>query len=253
MDPQISDNYYPQIEIERNVNPNRLYAFPLLGILIKIIMVIPVFLELWVLFIAIEVLVFLINPFVVLITGKYLKTAFDLAAGVLRLRTKVGFYLYGVTDKYPGFSISATPFTWNLTYPASSNRLFAIPLLGILIRIILIIPFAIFSQIISYATVLAVFFIVTPLSVLIKGYYPETAHELAVDTNRLDNAMTVYMFGLSDKYPSFKMSWNHKTMKIILVIIGVLVLLGNLMSGLSTPSKTKTLPNIPSPTINQTF
>lgn len=258
MDPQSNtptkpnrNNYYPQIEIERNTSPNRLYAIPLFGFLAKIIILIPIYIELWILIILTGIVVILINPFSILFTGKYLQMAYDLATGVMRLGIKSGFYLYGIIDKYPGFSISTTPFTWSLAYPESPNKLYAIPILGFLIRAILIIPFSIFSQIISYTASIAVFVIVTPLSVLIKGYYPETTHELAVDSVRLSHASMAYMFGLSDKYPSFKISWNHKTMKIILMVIGTLALLGNFMSGLSSPSKTKTLPNFPSPTINQ--
>jgi hypothetical protein len=248
---QTSNNYYPQIEIERNINPNRLYAIPLFGFLVKIIILIPVFLELWLLFMAIEVLVFLVNPFVVLFTGKYLKIAYDLATGALRLGAKSSLYCYGVTDKYPGFDISTSPFTWNLAYPDSPDKLYAIPLLGIFIRVILIIPFVLFSQIISHAITLAAFFTFAP--VLFKGYYPETTHELAVDYVRLSNASMAYVFGISDTYPSFKISWNHKTMKILLVIFGVLMLLGNLASSLASSSDTKTFqPNVPTPSINQT-
>lgn len=249
MEPQTVNNYYPQIEIPRNTNPNRLYAIPLVSLVIKFILLIPVFLEACVLMIATGIIVMLVNPFSVLFTGKYLKVAYDLATGVMRLGAKSGFYLYGVTDKYPGFSISTTPFTWNLDYPQTSSRLYAIPLLGFLIRAILTIPFSIFAQIISYASSLAIFAIITPLSVLIKGYYPETTHELAVDSTRLSNASMAYMFGLSDKYPSFKISWNHKTIKIILIIIAVLVMLSNFGSSF-IPNK-QTNPPAPSITLPQ--
>lgn len=240
-------NYYPKIEIPRNSNPNRLYAIPLFGLLAKFILLIPVFIEIWALMIVTSVLVMLINPFAVLFTGKYIKVAYDLATGIMRLGARTNFYINGITDKYPGFSISTTPFTWNLAYPATSNRLFAIPLLGFLIRVIIMIPFSIFAQIIGYAANLAVFFIITPLSVLIKGYYPETAHELTVDSVRLSNASMAYIFGISDKYPSFKISWNHKAIKIVLIIISILVMLSNFgSSALTSGTKTDSPFQVPS-------
>lgn len=243
-------DYYPNIEVERNTNPNRLYAIPFFGLFIKFILLIPIFIEVWILMIATGIIVMLINPFSVLFTGKYMKVAYHLATGVMRLGAKMSFYLYGITDKYPGFEISSTPFTWNLAYPESSNRFYAIPLLGLLIRAVLIIPFSIFFQVINYALSLAVFFIVTPLSVLIRGYYPETTHELAVDSIRLSNASMAYIFGLSDKYPSFNISWKHKTIKIILIIIGVLMLFSNLSSNLSSINRTNSTIPFPIPTVS---
>jgi hypothetical protein len=236
------DNYYPQISIEKNTNPNRLYAIPLFGFLTKVIILIPVFLELWLLGIAMFFIAMLINPFVVLFTGKYWKTAYDLTTGMLRLSSKVGFYFSGVTDKYPGFDISTTPFTYDLKYPESSNRLFAIPLLGGLIRLILLIPFYIVSQVFGYASGIATFFTFAP--VLFMGNYPETTHELNVDSVRLSQAMTAYMSGLSDKYPSFKVSWNHKTMKIVLLIVGTLLFLSYMSSSFTA----KPPVNLPAPT-----
>lgn len=242
------NNYYPEIKIERNIHPNRLYAIPLFSLLVKFIILIPVFIEIWALTIATGLIVMIVNPFVVLFTGKYLKIAYDLATGVMRLGAKSSFYVSGVTDKYPGFDISQTPFTWELDYPESPNKLYAIPLAGLLIRAVLIIPFSIFNQIIGYASNLAVFVIITPLMVLIKGYYPETAHELAVDSIRLSNASTAYIFGISDKYPSFNISWKHKTIKIILIIIAVILMLANFSSSLQTPQTNYTTPP-PIPTI----
>ncbi|MDD2823492.1 MAG: DUF4389 domain-containing protein [Candidatus Daviesbacteria bacterium] len=219
-------NYYPEIVIERNIKPNRLYAFPLFGFLFKIIILIPVFVELMFLGLALFVIVMLLNPFVVLVTGKYWKTAYDLALGVMRLGSKVSFYFYGITDKYPGFDITTTPYTYNLAYPESSNRLFAIPILGFIIRIVLLIPFSIVAQVISYASGIATFFTFAP--VLFKGYYPETTHEINIDAVRLSQASNAYVYGISDKYPNFNISWNHKTMKIVLIVLGIIIFLANL-------------------------
>lgn len=247
MELQATKNYYPQIEIPRNTNPNRLYAIPLISLFIKFILLIPVFIELWALMIATGVIVMLINPFAVLFTGKYLKIAYDLTTGVMRLGARTSFYINGVTDKYPGFNISTTPFTWILDYPQTPNKLFAFPVLGFVIKVIILVPFSFFSQIISYATNLAVFAIVTPLSVLIKGYYPETTHELTVDSVRLSNASMAYIFGISDKYPSYKISWNHKTIKIVLIILAILMMIANSANNVLNP-KTETNSLFPIPT-----
>lgn len=221
----ITTELYPHLSVDRNTKPQRLYAFPLFGFLVKIIILIPVFIELWLLSIVNFILIFLINPFIVLTTGKYWKMAFDLAYGVMRLNTKVSFFLFGVTDKYPGFDTSSTPYTLTISYPEKPNQLYAVPLIGFLIRFVLIIPYAIFSQIISYASGIAVFFSFAP--VLFSGKYPETTHEIAVDSIRVSQASSLFILGIFDKYPSFKINWDHKPMKIVLIVLGVLGFLSN--------------------------
>ena len=65
---QNTDRFYPDLRIERIQNPNRFYAFPFLGGLFKIIILIPVLIELAFL-ILFWAFVTIINSFVVLFTG----------------------------------------------------------------------------------------------------------------------------------------------------------------------------------------
>ena len=214
------DNVYPSISIKKINNPSLFYAFPLFGLLIKVIMTIPVAIELVFLGLYSFILTF-INSFVVLFTGKYLRHSYEINLGLTRLSAKVTFFILGLTDKYPGFGLGIKDkFKVDVKYPNNPNRLFAIPIVGGLARLVLLIPFSIYEMVIRYAAAIGVVFSAFP--VLINKKYPDSTFELARDSTRLNLAVSLYIFGMSDKYPSFSISMNHKTVKIILIILGAI-------------------------------
>lgn len=225
-------NVYPVININRPEKPNRFYAIPLIGILVKIIILIPV--AFWLAILGFGgFFVSIINAIVVLFSGKYWKLAFNYNLGLMRLYIKTAFFLQGLTDKYPGFSRSINDnYSVDLIFPQHPSRLFAIPLIGALLRIILLIPYFVYQNVLSNASnvgVVASFF-----PVLFMGRYPESTFELARDSVRVSQATFVYMAGISDKYPSFRISWNHKVIKIILITIGALLFLGNTFGNMNS-------------------
>lgn len=216
---------YPVINIPHIQNPNRFYAVPILGVLVKVLALIPVAIEfsfLWLFFIIVTI----INSFYVLFIGKYWPFAYSYNLGLIRFSTKVYFYFSGLTDKYPGFDFNINDnYIVNMPMPENPNRLFATPVIGGLIRFILLIPYVIYEYALQYASGIAYFISFFP--VLFMGKYPESMYELIRDYNRVNMASTVYLMGLSDKYPSFWISMNHKTAKIILIVIAVLFMLLN--------------------------
>ncbi|MSQ22572.1 MAG: DUF4389 domain-containing protein [Dehalococcoidia bacterium] len=78
----------------------------LLGLLfwLKAVLMIPHFILLWLLSIAMFVVV-VMGYVVVLFTGKYPRGMFDLVVGATRWQTRMMLWLYGITDKYPPFSL----------------------------------------------------------------------------------------------------------------------------------------------------
>lgn len=217
-----TDGIYPLLKAETIQNPNRFFAFPLIGILIKIIILIPVLIEIWFIAIWWFIVVFLMNPLAVLFTGQYWQHAYQVTLVLLKLQTKVSFYMFGLTDKYPGFSPDINDnFNFDLAMPASSNRWFAIPFFGGIARIILLIPYSVFASIISTAASLGVVFLAWAV-VLFKGKYPEGLFELYRDATRVALAQSVYIAGISDKYPSFYISMAHDKIKLILIAIAVI-------------------------------
>lgn len=219
---------YPEFVIHNNEHPNRLLAIPFIGFLIRLILIIPpalvnVFLGIW------FFILWLITPFVILFTGKYWETGYKYSLMYLRYSTKIGLYVYGITDKYPGFSFDEGGiFTLTYEKPANPSRLLAFPLLGFLIRIILLIPYIIYVEVLGRGVFVAL--VCSWFVILFTGRYPESLYEFIRDTFRVSIASGLYLSYLSDTYPSFRISMNHKVIKIILLVFGALLLLSSLFS-----------------------
>ncbi|HEV2339938.1 MAG TPA: hypothetical protein VGT05_04240 [Patescibacteria group bacterium] len=214
---------YPHLSINRVKHPSRLYAVPLFGIVAKIILLIPVFIELAFLNIT-SFFVMIVGSFYILFAKEYWRWEYDFFLKLMTFTAKISFYFAGLTDEYPGFSLKrANYFSLEIPYPKELNRMFAIPIAGFVVRFLLLIPFSIYRTIIQNGANLAVF--VSWIPVLFSTYYPETTYEIFRDSLRLSLASTSYYAGLSDHYPSFSISMNHKKLKVILIIAGALLLL----------------------------
>lgn len=219
---EVMTHIYPQIRIAHNTHPNRWYAIPLLGYLYKVILIIPVAIELWVL--STGVFFFsIVNACNIFFRGRYWKMAYDLNLGVMRLGTNIAFYLWGLTDTYPGFSLKTTNYDLDMAFNKTPNRVLATPLLGVIFRMVLLVPYSIYRQVVSLAAVLAVG--IGWIWVLFDNKYPETIYEIARDSIRIDQAINMYTLGMSDTYPSWWLSMNHKVLKILLLAAGAMLAL----------------------------
>ncbi len=213
---------YPALEFDRIKNPSRFWATPIIGGLIKIVILIPVFIEIIFLILYIFI-VSVINSFVVLLTGKYWRHCFNVITKTLHLTTKTGLFFVGLTNKYPGFTFDIEDkIKLSFEFPQKPSRFFAIPVLGGLARIILLLPFTIYTNVISNGAFFGA--IVSSFPVFFKSRYPESTYEIGKDAMRLGLSEIMYFNGLSDSYPSFNISMNHQTIKIMLIIVGVLML-----------------------------
>ena len=242
--PSGSKRIYPTLIIPRNTQPSRFYAFPLLGALVKLVLLIPGIIMLSIVSLIWQVTIF-INAFVVLFTGRYWRFSFEVCDYYNKYSLKTSLYFLGVTNKHPGFSpkIDDT-FSITIPYPTTPNRLYAFPLLGIVVRFIIMIPFMFWYGIVYYGY----FFlsVISSFSVLFRGYFPESTHELIVDGLRLGFAMNLFFAGISDTLPSYKISMNHKVIKIIALIMGLIYLLFSNVKSSKTNTYDKHPNQIPS-------
>lgn len=222
-------SFYPELSIPINKNPNRIYAFPIFGGLLKGLALIPQFIMLF--FLAIGAVVLsVINSFYVLFQGKYWDTNYKYQLRVIRFFLRIGIFWVGLDDKYPGFSLDAkNSFTLEIKKPTNPNRLLAFPVLGGLFRMIILIPYYIYSQILGNGQWIAI--LAASFGVLFYGKYPQSLYEFIVDAERVSLATGLNMLGFSDNYPSFDISMKHKNVKILLIVLGVLWYINNHDSG----------------------
>lgn len=234
---QADPRLYPTFQVENNKTPNKLLNFPFLGILIKMILLIPIWIESFFLAFAAVFLV-VINWGVVSITGKYWNTAYKFFLGLIRFWIKIKLYIFGITDKYPGFKLDTNGvFTLEIAKPENPNKWLAIPLVGIFVRFILLIPYLVFSDVMQRGANVAMF--LSWFVILFKGRLPEPFYEFEKDSIRVNFAAGSYIVGLSDTYPSFYISMNHQTAKILLIIVGAILSVFNTLSSMA-PSEQST-------------
>ena len=94
------------LDIERPETSSRLWAIPFLGIFIKSTILIPHAIVLYALYIALGIS-HLVLWIPVLFTGRYPGWGFSFTVGTIRWTERVYAYVYGLTDKYPPFSMSS--------------------------------------------------------------------------------------------------------------------------------------------------
>ena len=85
--------------------------------------------------------------------------------------------------------------------PAEPSRFFALPWIGLVVRVILLIPMLILLYFIGILTVLV--FWIAWVPVLFAGQYPSALFNIMVYAQRLQLRVSAYTFGLSDRYPKF--------------------------------------------------
>jgi hypothetical protein len=220
----MANSLYPTLDIPLIEDPTRWYAIPVFGGLIKGFMLIPVFIWFVAIGFAALFMTVFINSFVVLFTGKYWKVSYEINVLLINFIARVSYFWTGLTNDYP-FSEKAKKITVDVPYPKNPNRFFAVPIIGGLARGIILIPFFIYISIIGQASNLAN--MLASIPVLLMGQFPESCYELIRDNIRLTLALSFYGYGLEDKYPSFWISMNHKTAKIIFIILGTILFLLN--------------------------
>lgn len=180
-------------------NPNRLWAFPVLGGAVKLIVVVPI--SLWLMFVAIAAMTLsVINGFFVLFTGRYWSPAHALALGSMRLSAKANCFFLGLSDTHPGFSLNSSPeVRLEIALPKKPNRFLALPLVGGLVRLAILVPIFIFLFVLGLLVMVVYWF--TWIPVLLIGKYPEGLFSLMVFVQRFQLKLSAFTFGLSDRYP----------------------------------------------------
>jgi hypothetical protein len=177
----------------------------------RFIALIPVFIVLLIIGIA-AFFAALFFQFVVLFTGAYPDGGHAFVTGYLRLTTRANAWAFGVTDKYPGFSLQESPqghaaspaVQVSIAHADEYSRGLAI--LGCIVfigRIIALIPVLFVLYFLRIAAFLVAW--VLQFVVLFTGRYPEGGHIFVGGYLRLELRTLAWLFGLIDNYPGFSL------------------------------------------------
>jgi hypothetical protein len=187
---------------------NRFYAIPVVGYAVKIVMLIPYIIVMYVVALIVGLLQ-LVAWIPVLTTGQYPEWNRNLAEGFIRYTKRSASFLFGLTDRYPSFGLqdemggggdALITFARQETY----SRFYAIPVIGYLAKIIMLIPHIIVMYLLGL--VVSVLQLVTWIPVLTTGQYPEWGHNLVGGYIRWYTRIMAFALGLTDVYPPFSLT-----------------------------------------------
>jgi hypothetical protein len=182
---------------------SRLWGIPLVGLVVRSFLVIPQLVVLIVLAFVMY-LVLLVNWIPILVTGRQAGFAYSFIGGYLRLSTRVAGYVLLLTGRYPPFGPGGEhPIDVTFDRGDRQNRAWGIPVVGLWIRWILLIPHWIVLALISIAVALLILVSWVPL--LMNGRQADLIIRWIGGFYRWAIRVSAYAFLLTDRYPPFRL------------------------------------------------
>lgn len=182
---------------------DRWWGIPLVGVIIRSILVIPQAIVLAVLAIAVW-FVMLVSWIPILVNGRQASWAYTVVGGYIRLSTRVAGYVLLLTGRYPPFGPGGEH-TIEVTFDESEtqNRLWGIPFVGIWVRAILLIPHWIILWLLGI--VVAFMFLVSWIPILAGGRQADWVMQWVGGFYRWGDRVIAYQLLLTGKYPPFRL------------------------------------------------
>jgi hypothetical protein len=183
---------------------SKLLNFPVLGWLVRYVLLIPHLIMLYALQLA-GIIAWLLSLWAILFTGRHPRGLFKLNVGVLRWYMGVYSYLFSLFDEFPPLDLDQRvdrELILEVDYPPTLNRWLNLPFFPV--KILLIIPHAL----IIYALASAAFVcaLIGQFAILFSGSFPVGLHRFIVGTQRWSARMYAYIFSLTDEYPPFSLN-----------------------------------------------
>jgi hypothetical protein len=188
---------------DESVTMNQLWGIPLIGIWVRVILLIPhaivlafygllVFFLTWVTWIP------------VLLNGRYPTWGYDLVGGFIRWYSRVYAYATLMAAKYPPFSTGGdhdVDVAWD--YEQEVPPWAGIPLIGLFVRWLLLIPH--FIVLWALGIVVGLLTFVTWIPVLLYGRYPAWGYMFVGGYLRWLNRIYSYLLLMTGPYPPFRL------------------------------------------------
>lgn len=180
---------------------NRLWGIPLFGILVRAILAIPLYLVLGVVSFVVS-LVALVSWIPVLFTGRQAGWIYGIDGFYVDWSTRLGAYLLLVVGGYP----LSDDFGARVQIDRNQqfNRLWGIPLLGVFVRWIVLIPHYIVLGFLGIAVWLITW--VSWIPILVLGHQAELVVTIVGGYLRWSARLNAYLLLVAAPYPPFSLS-----------------------------------------------
>jgi hypothetical protein len=182
---------------------NRLWGIPLLGAIVRWVMVIPHYIILLVLALVMYVVV-LVSWIPVLVNGRQAGWITTVVEAYLRIYARTGMYVGLITGKYPPIGLAGEHSVMLSIAPEPQNRLWGIPFFGVFVRWILLIPHIIVLAILAIAFAFVILFSWVP--VLVNGRQAQGIVDFSAGFVRWSSRVSAYGMLVTGTYPPFSLS-----------------------------------------------
>lgn len=182
---------------------NRLWGIPLVGLVIRSILILPQAIVLAILAL-VAALAFLISWAPILFNGRMAGWGYTLYGGFLRLSLRVSVYVLLMTGRYPPFGPGGEH-TAGLDFDETEaqNRLWGIPILGVMVRYILLIPHLLVLWVLGL--VVGILSLFTWVPVLLNARTGDWVVKYVGGYYRWSTRVAAYALLLTGRYPPFSL------------------------------------------------
>lgn len=202
--PLAPDAYPVNISYDRETGINRLWGIPLVGQTVRLILLIPHF----IVFMLIGVVAgiqLLVSWVPVLILGRYPGWGYRWTGGFLAYGQRINAYANLLAAPYPPFALAPDLYPIAVRYDEGVriNRLWGIPLVGYLVRAIVLIPHLIVLTLLAILAGFLMLFAWAP--VLIFGRQADLMYTIIGGFFRWSLRVSAYWLLMVDRYPPFSL------------------------------------------------
>jgi hypothetical protein len=182
---------------------NQLWGIPLVGLIIRSILCIPQFVLLAVLGLVMYVIV-LVNWIPILVNRRQATWIYQIAGGYFRLSTRLYAYILLLTGRYPPLWIEGEH-TVDVTFDEAEmqNQLWGIPILGVMARLVLLIPHLLILALLG--VLVGILMLFTWVPVLLTGRTADWTVRWVGGFYRWSLRVSAYAFLLTGRYPPFSL------------------------------------------------
>jgi hypothetical protein len=202
--PLAPDAYPVNISYDRAATINRLWGIPLVGAAVRWVLLIPHFVVLFGLaLVAAFQLLFTWIP--ILLLGRFPGWGYRWIGGLMAWTARVQAYATLLTSTYPPFSLSGEghPVVVRFDEGVRIGRPWGIPLLGLLVRWVILIPhYLVLALLAILVAVVAAF---TWIPVLLLGRQADFVYTVVGGYNRWLLRVNAYLLRMVDRYPPFSL------------------------------------------------